>query len=104
MSLDRGGLERLVPLAKLLSPELALEDLLRPPEALRDLALRNRDERLVDEAVDVPVLQGVDQHSVEAGELAETPHEGLGVHPGPVARHGAREVNRVQVPRTGPRR
>ncbi len=39
--LDRGRLDGLVPVAKLLSPELPLDDLFRALEALRDLVLRN---------------------------------------------------------------
>ena len=54
---DRGRLVGLVPLAQLLAPELAGEDLLRPREALRDLLLGSRQHRLVADAVDVAHLR-----------------------------------------------
>ena len=53
MDPDRGRLERLVPLAQLLAPDLALPHLLGAREALRDLVLGCRVHRVVREAVDV---------------------------------------------------
>ena len=104
VSLDRGGLEGLVPVAKLLAPELLLEHLLGAREALRDLLLRRRPHRAVRESVDVPVVHGVEQHPVEAGELTEAAPEGLGMHLRPVAGHRARKVNGVELPRPRARR
>jgi len=89
--------------AKLLSPELSLDDLFRTLEALRDLGLRNRPHRLVPEAVDVLHLERVEQHPVEAGEVAETALEGLGMGLGPVPRQRAWKVNGLELPRTGAR-
>ena len=53
VGLDRGRLERLVPLAELLAPDLALPHLLGAREALRDLVVGCRMHRAVREAVDV---------------------------------------------------
>src|SRR5207248_10616356 len=98
VSPDRGRLERLVPVTKLLSPILPLEDLFRPPEAFRELILRNRPHDAVPEAVDVPHLERLDQHAVRAGELARTTPEGRRMELHPVPRRRPREVNGVELP------
>ncbi len=104
MRLDRGRLDRLVPVAKLLAPELPLDDLFRTLEAPRNLGLRNRPHRLVREALDVRHLEGVEQHPVEAGEIADAALEGLRVGLDPVLRHRTRKMNGFELPRPGARR
>jgi hypothetical protein len=101
VSLDRGRLDRLVPIAKLLSPELPLEDFFRALQALRDVVLRDRPHCPVSEAVDVLVLEGVDQHPVEAYEVLNAAPECLGMGLCPVARRRSRPVDRVELPRAG---
>src|SRR5438093_12230421 len=103
MSLHRVRLERLVPLAKLLSPELPLENLLGALETPRDLIFRNRPHDLVREAVDVRHFERADQHAVGSGELARTALEGCGMKLGPVSRSRARKVNGVELPEAGTR-
>ena len=101
MGLDRGRLERLVPLAQLLAPDLALPHLFGAGEALRDLVVGCRPHRVVREAVDVLRLQRLERSPVERHELMRAPAERLGVHLRPVPRHRSREMHRVQVPRPG---
>ena len=98
---DRRGLEVLVPVAKLLAPELVLEGHRGALEALRNILGGDRNDRAVPEAVDVLHLAPLDEQPVEGAELAEAALERLGVHLGPVARDGAREVDRIDHPRAG---
>ena len=101
---DRLGLERLIPLPELVAPELLVEHLLRPRKALRRLVGRDRPRRVVGEAVDVPVRNRVQEHSVVARELGEATLERFRVHFGPVARGRTREMDALELPRTGARR
>src|SRR5437016_2104021 len=99
MDLDRGRLERLVPLAELLPPDLLLPDFLRARETLRDLVLGCGVPRAVREAVDVLRFHRLEERPVVRHELVRAPAERRGVHLGPVARHRTRVVHRVEVPR-----
>src|SRR5207249_1082357 len=99
--LHRGRLERLVPVAQLLPPELPLIDLLRTLEAPGELSFRNRPHDLVGEAVDVRHFERVDQHAVIAGELARPALEGRGMDLDPVARRRARKMDGVELPEAG---
>ncbi len=99
MGLDRGRLERLVPLAQLLAPDLLLPDLFRAGETLWDLVVGRRPHRVVREAVDVLRLHRLDRRPEVPHELTRAPAERFGMHFRPIARHGTREVHRVQVPR-----
>ena len=101
---DRGRLDGLVPVLELLAPEFLPEDLLRPLESHRNLLRRNRMHGHVGEAVDVLVLERVDHHPVEAGEVLNAAPERLGMGFGPVARHGPGKVDGIELPRTGARR
>ena len=103
VSLHRGRLERLVPVAKLLSPKLPLVDLLRASKALGELRLRGRPHNLVREAVDIGHFEPVDQHAVRACELAGTALEGSGMELDPVPRRRTRKVNGVELPEAGAR-
>ena len=96
--LDRVGLDPLVPVAKLLAPELALHHLGRALEAGGDLLLRDRHHRPVAEPVDVRRSQRAHQHAVEACEVAGAARERRRVNLLPVARHRPREVHRVALP------
>src|SRR5918997_7118041 len=103
MGLYRRGLELLVPIAYLVTPELALEDLLGPLEAIRGLVVGHRSRGYVGEAVDVLELHGVEQHPVVPSELGEATLEGLRMDLLPVARHRPGKVDGVELPRPGPR-
>ena len=91
-------------LAELLAPHLALEHLLGPLEASGDLALGQRDNGVVGEAVQVRVLKRVEEQPVEARQLPEAADERRRMHLRPVPRHRTWEVDRVDRPRSRPRR
>jgi hypothetical protein len=57
MHLNRSRLERLIPLAQLIAPQLLREHLLRALEALRHLFRRDRPRRVVGEAVHIPIVE-----------------------------------------------
>ena len=99
---DGGWFAILVPVAKLLPPELLREDLLGALKALGDLGVRSRQHLVVAEAVHVADLEAVDEHPVEAGEVVGAPLEGGGMRLLEVARHRAREVHGVLLPRSWP--
>ena len=101
MDPDRSRLERLVPLAQLVAPDLALPHLLGAREALRDLVLGCRMHRVVRESVHVLDLQRLEEHPVVRHELMRSTAERLGVHLREVPRDRTREMHRVQIPRTG---
>src|SRR5262249_27800051 len=101
VSLERGRLDLFIPVVKLLSPELPLEDIFDTLEALRYVAFRDRPHRLVGEAVDVLVLERVDKHPVKACEVLNTAPQCLGMELCPVTRHGSRKVDRIEFPRAG---
>ena len=101
---DGGWFAILVPVAKLFPPELLREDLLGALKALRDLGVRSRQHLVVAEAVHVADLEAVDEHPVEAGEVVGAPLEGGGMRLLEVARHRAREVHGVLLPRSWPGR
>ena len=101
---DGGRFAILVPVAKLLPPELLREDLFGALKALGDFGLRGRQHLVVAEAVHVADLEAVDEHPVEAGEVVGAPLEGGGMHLLEVARHRAREVHRVLLPGSRPGR
>src|SRR5262249_41027342 len=99
VSLERGRLDLFIPVVKLLSPELPLEDIFDTLEALRYVAFRDRPHRLVREAVDVLVLERVDKHPIKACEVLNTAPQCLGMELCPVTRHGSRKVDRIEFPR-----
>ena len=101
---DRGRLDGLVPVLELLAPEFLLEDFFRPLESHRNFLRRNRMHGPVDEAVDELVLEPVDHHPIEAGEVLNAAPERLGMGFGQVARHGPGKVDGIELPRTGARR
>ncbi len=101
---DGGRLVLLVPVAKLLAPELLREDLLGACEALGDFGLRSRQHLVVAEAVHVADLEPVDEQTVEAGEVVRAPLEGGGMRLLEITRHRTREVHGVLLPRSRPRR
>src|SRR4029077_1445821 len=72
---------------------------LRAGDPRRRLCLSDRLGGLVGEAVHIRHLQRVEQHPVEACEVADTALEGLGMSFRPVARGRAREVDRIEFPR-----
>src|SRR5208337_2066888 len=92
----------LVPVAKLLPPELLREDLFSALEALGDFGVRSRQHLVVVEAVHVGALEAVDEHPVEAGEVVGASLEGWGLGLLEVARQRAREVHGVLLPRSWP--
>ena len=92
----------LVPIAKLLPPELLRKDLFSALKAFRDFAVRSRQDLIIAEAVHIADLDAVDQHPVEAGEVVGAPLEGGGMRLLEVAGHRAREVDRVLLPRSWP--
>src|SRR5262249_55210708 len=103
VSPDRGRLDRLVPVAELLAPELPLEDFFRAAEALRNIGLGGRPHGLVREAVHVLELQTVQQQSVGATELLRPAEQGFGMGFDPVPRRRTRKVNGVEFPESGTR-
>src|SRR5207248_3052321 len=66
----------LVPIAKLLPPELPREYLFSALRALGDFCIRSRQHLVVAEALDEADLEAVDEHPVEAGEVVGAPLEG----------------------------
>jgi hypothetical protein len=101
VSLDRGRLDRLIPVTELLSPELPLEHFFRTLVALRDVAFRRRPHCLVRKAVNVLALERVEQNPVEAHEILNAAPKCLRMDLCPVARHRSRKVDRVELPRAG---
>src|SRR5207247_764303 len=89
-----------VPVAKLLPPELLRDDLFSALKALGDLGVRSWQHLVVAEAVHVADLDAVDEQPVEAGEVVGAPLEGGRLRLLEVARHGAREVHWVLLPRS----
>src|SRR5207249_8407402 len=59
----------LVPVAKLLPPDLPREDLFSALKALGDFGVRSRQHLVVAEAVHVADLNAVDEQPVEPGEV-----------------------------------
>ena len=100
---DRGGLGGLVPLAKLLAPDLLLEHLVGTLEATRDLVVSDEMHRQVRETVDVLHLHVVEEHPVVAGELSGATRKRLGMHLGPISGRRARKVHGVERPGPGAR-
>src|SRR5688500_17802673 len=104
MSLNRLGLEGLVPVAKLLAPQLLLKHLLRTAEAAWSLVVRHRSLLDVRETVHIRIGHRVEQQPVKRSEFAASPRKGLGVHLCPVTCHRTWEMNGVELPRAGARR
>ena len=94
----------LVPVAKLLAPELLREYLLSAVEALADFRLRSRQHLVIPEAPDIADLETVDQHPVQPSEVVGAPPERGRMGLLEVARHRAREMDGVLLPRPLPRR
>src|SRR5215470_19882070 len=92
----------LLPIPKLLAPELLCEDLLGALKALGEFSLRSRQYLVVAEPVHVADLEAVDGHPVEAGEVVGAELERGGMRFLEIARHRAREVNGVLLPRAWP--
>src|SRR6185312_16376913 len=86
MSGNGGWLASLVPVAKLLPPQLLRDDLFSALKALGDFSLRCRQHLVVTEAVHVADLEAVDEQPVEAGEVVGAPLEGRGMRLLEVAR------------------
>ena len=80
------------------------EDLFGALKALGDFGVRRRQHLVVAEAVHVADLETVDEHPVEAGEIVGASLEGGRMGLLEVARHRAREVHRVLLPRSWSRR
>jgi hypothetical protein len=94
----------LVPVVKLLPPELLREDLFSALIAPGNFGVRSRQHLVVAEAVHVADLEAVDEHPVEASEVVGAPLEGGGMRLLEVARQRAREVHGVLLPRSWPGR
>src|SRR5258708_24042136 len=91
-----------VPVAKLLPPQLLREDLFSALNALGDFRLRSRQHLIVAEALHVAYLETVDQHPIEAREVIGAPFERCGMGFLEVARHRARQMHGVLLPRSWP--
>src|SRR5258708_6010457 len=91
-----------IPVAKLLSPQLLREDLFSALNALGDFRFRSRQHLIVAEALHVAYLETVDQHPIEAREVVGAPFERSGMGLLEVARHRAREMHGVLLPRSRP--
>src|SRR5581483_4078712 len=87
---------------QLLAPELAREELLGAREPGGDLLGGDGPHRHVREAVDVRVIQRVDQHPVVAREVAHAAAERVRMRLRPVLRRRSREVHRLDLPRPRP--
>ncbi len=99
---DGGWFAILVPVAKLLPPELLREDLFSALKALGDFGVRSRQHLVVAEAVHVAHLEAVDEHPVEAGEVVGALLEGGGMRLLEIARQRARKVHGILLPRSWP--
>src|SRR5258708_29577381 len=91
-----------VPVAKLLPPQLLREDLFSALNALGDFRLRSRQHLIVAESLHVAYLETVDEHPIEAREVIGAPFERCGMGFLEVARHRAREMHGVLLPRSWP--
>jgi hypothetical protein len=98
MRRDRSRLVSLVPLPKLLPPDLFLEHLFGPLEALRDVLLRGRSHRVVGETVYVHGLHPVDEHPVVAGEIIGTLPHRRRVGFCKITGHRSRKMNGIERP------
>jgi hypothetical protein len=92
----------LVPVAKLLTPQLLREDLLSALKTLGKFGFRNRQHLVVAEAIHEVYLETVYEHPVEASEVicALLKRRRMGLLE--VARHRPRKVHRVLLPRSWP--
>ena len=99
-----GWLVLLVPVAKLLPPELLREDLFSALKALGDFGLRSRHHLAVAEAVHVADLEAVNEQPVETGEVVGALLEGGRMRLLEIARHRAREMHGVLLPCSWPGR
>jgi hypothetical protein len=95
---DGEWLAILVPVAKLLPPELLREHLFGTLKPLGDRRVRSRHYLLVAEALNIAHPKAVDQHPVEAGEVAGARLKGLGVRLLEVACQWPRKVNGILLP------
>src|SRR5215468_66947 len=94
----------LIPIAKLLPPELSCEDLFCALKAPGDFSIWNWQDLPVAEAVHIAHLEAVDEEPVKAGEVVGALFEGWRMSLLPIARHRARHVHGVLHPRSWPRR
>src|SRR6266705_2706758 len=92
----------LVPVTKLLPPELLREDFFSALKALGDFDVRSRQHLAVTEAVHIAHLEAVNEQPIEAGEVVGASLEGRGMRLLPIARHRAREMHGVLLPRSWP--
>src|ERR1700749_4157537 len=103
MLLDRGRLDRLIPLTQLVTPQLLRPHFLRALQPRWDLVLREAGRSPVGETVDVPDLARADHHPVETPVLRDAPRERLGVKLRPIPRDRARKVDGINRPASGAR-
>ena len=101
---DRRRLERLVPLAQLVAPDLAFPHLFRTREPLRNLLFGDELRRSVREAVDVHDHLRRERGAVVRQELGTAAPKRPRVNLHPVPRERPREMHRIQDPRPGTRR
>src|SRR5438105_1361426 len=94
----------LVPVAKLLPPELLHEDLFRALKALGVFRVRSGQKLVIAEAIHVADLEAVNEHPVEAGEVVGATLEGGGMRLLEIERHRARKVHGILRPRSWSRR
>ena len=99
---DRGWFAFLVPVAKLLPPDLQREHLFGALKALGNFSLWRRQHLLVAEALDIAHPETAREHPVKAREVACARLEGRGMGLLKVARQRSREVHRVLLPRSWP--
>src|SRR4051812_4377683 len=99
---DGEWLAILVPVAKLLPPELLREHLFGTLKPLGDLRVRSRHYLFVAKALNVAHPKAVDEHPVEAGEVAGARLEGGGMRLLEVACQRPRKMNGILLPRSWP--
>src|SRR6185503_271249 len=95
---DGGRLAVLVPIAKLLPPELLRKYLFSAAKALGNFRLRSRQHLVITEAVHIAHLQTIDEHPVKAGEIISALLERRAVGLLEIVCHRAREMYGVLLP------
>src|SRR5260370_41245039 len=97
-----GGFTFSTPVSKLPPPQFLREHLFSALNALGDFRFRSRQHLIVAEALHVTYLETVDQHPIEARKVVGAPFERSGMGLLEVARHRAREMHGVLLPRPRP--
>src|SRR5690349_19368117 len=93
-----------MPLLRLLTPQLSVENLRATLDALREILGRQWLHLSVAESADVRDAPGLKRGAVVRGHVAEAVGEGFRMHLRPVGSDRPREMHRIKLPRPRARR